>query len=84
MSAGASGPELVVVFISICFTHSSLGIGTVIGSEVSLQKISIESTYSVVGFFTSNDSISIFICRFLMNSLSVPARFWLQRINNFI
>lgn len=39
MSAGASGPELVVVFTSICFTHSSLGIGTVIGSEVRIVPI---------------------------------------------
>jgi Ca2+/Na+ antiporter len=34
MAAGASSPELFAAFTSIFITHSALGIGTVVGSEI--------------------------------------------------
>ena len=34
MAAGASSPEMFAAFISLFVTHSSLGIGTIIGSEI--------------------------------------------------
>ena len=34
MAAGASSPELFSSLISLFITHSSLGVGTVVGSEI--------------------------------------------------
>jgi Ca2+/Na+ antiporter len=34
MAAGASAPELLTSFVSIFITHSSLGMGTIVGSEI--------------------------------------------------
>lgn len=33
-AAGASSPELFASFVSLFVTHSSLGLGTIIGSEI--------------------------------------------------
>eukprot|EP00527_Entomoneis_sp_CCMP2396_P003315 CAMPEP_0198143406 /NCGR_PEP_ID=MMETSP1443-20131203/7265_1 /TAXON_ID=186043 /ORGANISM="Entomoneis sp., Strain CCMP2396" /LENGTH=632 /DNA_ID=CAMNT_0043806639 /DNA_START=103 /DNA_END=1998 /DNA_ORIENTATION=+ len=41
MAAGASSPELFSSFVSLFITHSSLGLGTVFGSEVFNQLIII-------------------------------------------
>ena len=34
MAAGASSPEMFAAFVSLFITHTSLGIGTIIGSEI--------------------------------------------------
>ena len=34
MAAGASSPEMFAAFISLFITHSALGVGTIIGSEM--------------------------------------------------
>ena len=34
MAAGASSPEMFAAFISLFITHSALGAGTIIGSEI--------------------------------------------------
>lgn len=34
MAAGASSPELMAALLSIFITHSALGMGTIVGSEV--------------------------------------------------
>ena len=34
MAAGASSPEMFAAFISLFITHSALGVGTIIGSEL--------------------------------------------------
>ena len=34
MAAGASAPELFTSFVSLFITHSSLGLGTIVGSEI--------------------------------------------------
>lgn len=39
MAAGASSPELLSSFISLFITHSSLGLGTIVGSEIFNQLI---------------------------------------------
>ena len=39
MAAGSSSPELFAVIISIFVTHSALGIGTVVGSEVRVLRV---------------------------------------------
>jgi Ca2+/Na+ antiporter len=39
MAAGASSPELFSSFVSLFITHSSLGLGTIVGSEIFNQLI---------------------------------------------
>ena len=39
MAAGASSPELLCTIISLFITHSSLGLGTIVGSEIFNQLI---------------------------------------------
>lgn len=39
MAAGASSPELLSSFVSLFITHSSLGLGTIVGSEIFNQLI---------------------------------------------
>jgi Ca2+/Na+ antiporter len=39
MAAGASSPELFAAMISVFVTHSALGIGTVVGSEVRVMQM---------------------------------------------
>lgn len=39
MAAGASSPELFASIVSLFITHSSLGMGTIIGSEVRQTKM---------------------------------------------
>jgi len=34
MAAGASSPELFSSFVALFITHSSLGLGTIVGSEI--------------------------------------------------
>ena len=34
MAAGASSPELFTAFIALFVNHSSIGVGTVVGSEI--------------------------------------------------
>lgn len=39
MAAGASSPELFSSFVSLFITHSALGLGTIVGSEIFNQLI---------------------------------------------
>jgi len=39
MAAGASSPEMFSAFVSVFITHSALGIGTVVGSEIFNQLV---------------------------------------------
>lgn len=39
MAAGASAPELFSNFVSIFITHSALGMGTIVGSEIFNQLV---------------------------------------------
>jgi Ca2+/Na+ antiporter len=39
MAAGASSPELFSSIVSLFITHSSLGLGTIVGSEIFNQLI---------------------------------------------
>jgi len=50
MAAGASSPELFAAMISVFITHSSLGIGTVVGSEVRVLRVLVG--YYLNGFWT--------------------------------
>jgi K+-dependent Na+/Ca+ exchanger-like protein len=50
IAAGASAPELLCTFISLFITHSSLGLGTIVGSEVfNLFIIAAGSVYATEG-----------------------------------
>lgn len=39
MAAGASSPELFSSFVALFITHSALGLGTIVGSEIFNQLI---------------------------------------------
>jgi len=39
MAAGASSPELMAALLSIFITHSALGMGTIVGSEIFNQLV---------------------------------------------
>jgi Ca2+/Na+ antiporter len=68
MAAGASSPELFAALVSVFITHSALGTGTVVGSEVcnfdvllSLKNnvLIIERVSSQIKLFLTNDRFSI-------------------------
>ena len=50
MAAGASSPELFAAMISVFVTHSALGIGTVVGSEVRVLQMLVD--YNLDGSWT--------------------------------
>jgi len=50
MAAGSSSPELFAAMISVFVTHSALGIGTVVGSEVRVLQMLVD--YHLDGSWT--------------------------------
>lgn len=65
MAAGASSPELFSSFVSLFITHSSLGLGTIVGSEIFNQLI-ICAGAIWAGKWTS---LTIYMCIFYTEGL---------------
>lgn len=60
MAAGASSPELFSSIISLFVTHSALGLGTIVGSEI-FNQVSDLSLDDVGGILTNLTNAYIFL-----------------------
>jgi Ca2+/Na+ antiporter len=66
MAAGASSPELLCTIISLFVTHSSLGLGTIVGSEIFNQLIICAGSVYSSKAHSNDENVSKYGERFLV------------------
>jgi len=66
MAAGASSPELLCTIISLFVTHSSLGLGTIVGSEIFNQLIICAGSVYSSKTHNNDENVSKYGERFLV------------------
>ena len=75
MAAGASSPELFSSIVALFITHSSLGLGTVVGSEIFNQLIicagAVVSSICIKRYATST-VFQIHNLRFIASAIHIP------------
>ena len=74
MAAGASSPELLCTIISLFVTHSSLGLGTIVGSEIFNQLIICAGSVYSSKVRTNDESIKKYGERFLVLDKTMVVR----------
>ena len=66
MAAGASSPELLCTIISLFVTHSSLGLGTIVGSEIFNQLIICAGSVYSSKVHTNDENVAKYGERYLV------------------
>ena len=66
MAAGASSPELLCTIISLFVTHSSLGLGTIVGSEIFNQLIICAGSVYASKVHSNDANVSKYGTRYLV------------------
>mmetsp|Transcript_20092 Transcript_20092/g.34032 ORF Transcript_20092/g.34032 Transcript_20092/m.34032 type:complete len:704 (-) Transcript_20092:790-2901(-) len=74
MAAGASSPELLCTIISLFVTHSSLGLGTIVGSEIFNQLIICAGSVYSSKVHSNDESVKKYGERFLVLDRTMVVR----------
>ena len=74
MAAGASSPELLCTIISLFVTHSSLGLGTIVGSEIFNQLIICAGSVYSSKVHSNDESIKKYGEKFLVLDKTMVVR----------